>query len=51
MEKAIADGEFVESAQFGGNFYGTSKKAIQVRGQGWGVRDWMPPAKQDGCSP
>lgn len=29
MEKAIADGEFLESAQFSGNLYGTSKKAVQ----------------------
>eukprot|EP00094_Tigriopus_californicus_P009136 TCALIF_08807-PA protein Name:"Similar to Guk1 Guanylate kinase (Mus musculus)" AED:0.11 eAED:0.11 QI:0/-1/0/1/-1/1/1/0/194 len=28
MLKAIANGEFIESAQFSGNFYGTSKKAV-----------------------
>lgn len=29
MEASIQRGEFVEHAQFGGNLYGTSKKAIQ----------------------
>ncbi|XP_071488592.1 guanylate kinase-like [Diadema antillarum] len=29
MEAAIANGEFLESAQFSGNLYGTSKKAVQ----------------------
>lgn len=29
MQKMIADEEFVEHATFGGNTYGTSKKAIQ----------------------
>nr|XP_054751953.1 guanylate kinase-like isoform X1 [Lytechinus pictus] len=29
MELAIANGEFLEHAQFSGNMYGTSKKAVQ----------------------
>uniref|UniRef100_A0A914NXH9 Guanylate kinase-like domain-containing protein n=1 Tax=Meloidogyne incognita TaxID=6306 RepID=A0A914NXH9_MELIC len=29
FERMIKDGEFLEHAQFGGNFYGTSKKAVQ----------------------
>lgn len=29
MEKMIDNGEFLESAEFGGNFYGTSKKAVE----------------------
>lgn len=29
MEKAIANTEFLEYAEFGGNFYGTSRKAIK----------------------
>lgn len=29
MEKAIAMGEFIESAVFGGNMYGTSKEAVR----------------------
>lgn len=28
MEKSIANGEFIETATFGGNLYGTSKKAV-----------------------
>lgn len=35
MEKAVADGKFVESAQVHGNMYGTSKEAVEaVREQG-----------------
>ncbi|XP_022079268.1 guanylate kinase-like isoform X2 [Acanthaster planci] len=29
MENAITNGEFIESAEFSGNLYGTSKKAVQ----------------------
>ncbi|XP_046804255.1 guanylate kinase isoform X2 [Lucilia cuprina] len=29
MEKAVANGEFIESATFGGNMYGTSKEAVR----------------------
>ncbi|XP_061402673.1 guanylate kinase [Musca vetustissima] len=29
MEKAIANGEFIESATFSGNMYGTSKEAVR----------------------
>ncbi|KAL7080360.1 hypothetical protein ACQ4LE_000092 [Meloidogyne hapla] len=29
FERMIKEGEFLEHAQFGGNFYGTSKKAVQ----------------------
>ncbi len=30
METMIAEGQFLESAEFGGNFYGTSKQAVEV---------------------
>jgi guanylate kinase len=30
MKKAIANGEFIENAEFSGNLYGTSKRAIQA---------------------
>eukprot|EP01112_Ceratiomyxa_fruticulosa_P023497 TRINITY_DN89_c0_g2_i1.p1 TRINITY_DN89_c0_g2~~TRINITY_DN89_c0_g2_i1.p1 ORF type:complete len:195 (+),score=39.26 TRINITY_DN89_c0_g2_i1:72-656(+) len=33
MEKAIANGEFIEFANVVGNFYGTSKKAVEVISQ------------------
>lgn len=29
MKKAVANGEFIETATFSGNMYGTSKKAVQ----------------------
>ena len=29
MQKAVADGEFIESTSFSGNIYGTSKKAVR----------------------
>lgn len=29
MKKAVRDGEFIEYAEFSGNMYGTSKKAIE----------------------
>ena len=29
MQEAVARGEFIESAEFSGNMYGTSKKAIR----------------------
>ncbi|KAA0718816.1 Guanylate kinase [Triplophysa tibetana] len=30
MQKSIANGEFIESAEFSGNMYGTSKAAVQA---------------------
>ena len=29
IEKAIAQGDFIENAEFSGNLYGTSKAAVQ----------------------
>lgn len=34
MEAAIEAGEFIETAEFGKNLYGTSKKAVKVSGSG-----------------
>jgi guanylate kinase len=35
MAQLIQEGAFIETAEFSGNLYGTSKKAIQVGTKRW----------------